>query len=498
MDAEPPTSFQPARLWSSSLNVGVSIAALLALVLMTNYLAVRHFQRFDWTNNNHKLSPLTLYVLRSLTNDIHVTVFFQRSAPLRAPVSALLNEYRLASPRIQVNEVEYRQDTATGEQIKEKYQLSFTAAKNVIIFDGYGQTNMVLEKELSEYDLSKLQPGLTNEIKPVGFKGEQLFTSAIVRVTDPRVFKACFLRGHGQEDPTNEDPVLGFSKLVAQLAQNHIAVSRLSLLGTNSVPADCQLLIIAGPKEPFEDGEVEKIEKYLGQGGRLLALLRPMLKPGAGRSGLEPLLARWGVEVGENWVIDPEGQYRGGIVATNFSGHAIVRGLAEGGDNAVIVTTPRSIERLRTTRKGADAPQVEELFRTSRSSQIVTRLENQRLFPTTRDRRGEVPIAVAVEKGNIEGISANRRATRIVVVGDCAFLNNTMINNDGNYNFARLAVSWLQDRPSLLGGIGPRPIREIQLTITSGQLHVIRWLLLGAIPGSVMLLGTLVWWRRRY
>lgn len=498
MDPEPPMSFQPARLWSSGLNAGVSIAALLALVVMANYLAVRHFQRFDWTSSNsHKLSPLTLHVLRSLTNDIKVTVFFQRSAALRAPVSALLNEYRLASPRIQVNEVEYRQDTAAGEQIKEKYQLSFAAAKNVIIFDGYGRTNLVLEKELSEYDLSQLQPGQTNEIKRTGFKGEQLFTSAIVRLTDSRVFKAYFLRGHGQEDPNNEDPVLGFSKLAGQLVQNHISVARLSLLGTNVVPPDCHLLIIAGPKEPLEDSEVDKIEKYLGQGGRLLALLRPMLKPGAGRSGLEPLLARWGVEVGENWVIDPAGQYRGGILATNFSGHAVVRGLAEAGDSVLVVTTPRTIERLRTTRKGADAPQVDELFRTSRSCQVVTRLENQRLLPTARDRRGEVSIAVAVEKGNIEGISANRGATRMVIVGDCAFLNNTMIENQGNYEFARLAVSWLQDRPSLLAGIGPRKLREIQLTITSGQLHRIRWLLLGAIPGGILLLGILVWWRRR-
>ena len=107
----------------------------------------------------------------------------------------------------------------SGEQIKEKYRLSFATAKNVIIFDGYGQTNIVLEKQLSDYDLSQIQPGQTNEIKRIGFKGEQLFTSAILRVADPRVFKAYFLRGHGQEDPGNEDARFGFSKLATQLAK---------------------------------------------------------------------------------------------------------------------------------------------------------------------------------------------------------------------------------------------------------------------------------------
>ena len=498
MDAEHPTTFDSARPWRLGLNVGASIVALLALMLMANYLAVRHFRRLDWTaSQTYKLSPLTIHVLRSLTNDVTVTVFFKRSEELYPPVSALLNEYRLASPHLKVNEVDYRQDTAAGEQIKEKYRLSFATAKNVIIFDGYGQTNIVLEKQLSDYDLSHLQQSQTNEIKRIGFKGEQLFTSAILRVADPRVFKTYFLRGHGQEDPGNEDAMYGFSKLAAQLAQNHSTVERLSLLGTNAVPADCQLLIAAGPKDPLDENEVEKIEKYLNQGGRLLVLLRPMLAPGAGRTRLEPMLARWGVEVGENWVIDLEGKYQGGILSTNFSAHAIVRGLAESGDEPVVLTTPKSVERSRTMRTGADAPHVDELFRTSRSSQVVTRLENQRLALSPKDRRGEVAVAVAVEKGSVEGINANRGTTRMVIVGDCAFLNNKMIDNPGNYDFARLATSWLQDRPSLLGGIGPRPVREINVTMSSGQLQNVRWLLLGAIPGAMLLPGLLVWWRRR-
>ena len=49
----------------------------------------------------------------------------------------------------------------------------------------------------------------------------------------------------------------------------------LSLLGTNDIPRDCQLLIVAGPRAiEFLPGEVEKIAAYLKNGGRLLALLR--------------------------------------------------------------------------------------------------------------------------------------------------------------------------------------------------------------------------------
>ena len=46
-------------------------------------------------------------------------------------------------------------------------------------------------------------------------------------------------------------------------------------------------------------------------------------------------------------------------------------------------------------------------------------------------------------------------------------------------------------------GLGPRPIKEFRLTMTKSQLHTVQWILLAAMPGTVLLLGGLVWLRRR-
>ena len=45
------------------------------------------------------------------------------------------------------------------------------------------------------------------------------------------------------------------------------------------MPADCNLLVIAGPRDVIPDVELEKIEQYLNQGGRLLALFNLWLSP---------------------------------------------------------------------------------------------------------------------------------------------------------------------------------------------------------------------------
>ena len=58
-------------------------------------------------------------------------------------------------------------------------------------------------------------------------------------------------------------------------------------------------------------------------------------------------------------------------------------------------------------------------------------------------------------------------------------------------------VKRLLDRTVLLEGIGPRPVTEFRLTMTQSQQKTVRWLLLGALPGGVLVFGWLVWLARR-
>src|SRR5206468_9790648 len=134
------------------------------------------------------------------------------------------------------------------------------------------------------------------------FKGELMFTSALVAVTEPEPPQAYFLQGHNEQRPDNENlrDLTGCHQLSLVLEEKHIAWSKLFLVGTNDVPANCQLLIVAGPSDSLLPSELDKIQNYLTQGGRLLALLPSLTR----KTGLEKLLAYWGVEVGENVVFD--------------------------------------------------------------------------------------------------------------------------------------------------------------------------------------------------
>jgi hypothetical protein len=486
-----PLSFSSSRKWRIGFNVLVSILALVAAVVMANYLAARHFRRFQWASDApFRLSPATTDLLRSITNHVKVVVFFDRTRPLYDLVSDLLEQYRLQSPNLELEYVDYVRSLGRAKAVQTEYGLGPASEGDRIIFDGGSRRRVVYARDLSDYDYAALLQG-KKEVKRTAFKGEQAFTSALYSLLDARPIKAYFLTGHGEHDPGATDDQLGYSKFAKILQESQIAVVPLSptALLSSDVPADCQLLVAANPLHPLAREELAKIEKYLNQGGRLLALLG--VTSVNETTGLEGLLDNWGVTVGRNFVYDLAQGKAGDestLIVTHFGSHAIVNPL---GGARLLLVQPRSIEAKKNGPQGADAPKVAELVATSQegvASRGAGRTERQGVT---------IPLMVAVERGAIQGITADRGATRIVVVGESQFLANNAIDYEANRDFARNAVNWLLNRDVLVQGIGSRPIKEYQITMTTAELATVRWLMLAGFPGGVLFLGFLVWLRRR-
>jgi hypothetical protein len=159
---------------------------------------------------------------------------------------------------------------------------------------------------------------------------------------------------------------------------------------------------------------------------------------------------------------------------------------------------PRSISKDRAAASGADAPQVDVLVVTAPSGRLIRDVRPGAVInPGEGDTRGSIPLMVAVEKGGIRNVNADRGATRLVVAGDSLFLSNNNIDHEANHEFASYAINWLLARDELLVGVPPRPIADYKLTMTAAQMTGARWILMAAMPGVALVLGALVWLRRR-
>jgi gliding motility-associatede transport system auxiliary component len=490
--AESRPSFNPYRKWATAVNVGLVVALVFAVLVMVNYLSNYHFLRLNVsTQRKVQLFPRTVKLLQTLTNSVKVTVYYDKDESSYSTIVELLNEYRTANPKIALRIVDYKRDPAAAQLLAANYNfLNSTNAKNLIIFDGgNNRVKKVDGNILTKYTLEVVPNEKEREYrrKPILFEGERAFTSALIAVTSPKPFRAYFLKGHGEHEIDSSDERFGYLKLASLLrAENYIEVESLSLLDTNHpAPADCNLLVVSGPITPLDESELAEIDRYLTQGGRLLALFNfSSLKNG--ETGLEKVLAKWGVNVTSSIVHDPE-RHRGeyDVIVQDFSAtHPVMNPLL---GFALHLIMPRAVGKLHSHTPAADAPTVDELAFSGPKSYLGEERNPPRAYP----------LMVAVEKGNVKGVITERGTTRMVVVGDSNFLANQMIDSAANRDFAGFAVNWLLDRPQLVEGIGARAINEYRLVMTNSQLHSAQWILLGGMPGAILVLGSVVWLRRR-
>jgi hypothetical protein len=504
-----PPTFSPRRKWVIACNLFVAVVAVLALAVMANYLGARHYLRFQWSGHGKMvLSPQTVRMLRSITNHVKVTVFFdareERDAEVRSLTTALLKEYNYRNPRVVSKSVDPARQPAAAELVLATYKLTALKDRNFVVLDCDGRTKVIYQNELVDYQLDPVEGGRSQNYnkRMVNFKGEVLFTTALFNLAEPRQYKICFLQGHREHDPADSSNPHGYAKFAEVLREKASAqLEKLSLRGTNDVPADCQLLIVAGPRQRLDESELAKIEAYLRRGGRLFALLNNLAL--GGQSDLEKVLAKWGVLVGDKTILDPRNSPADNVLLTaKHYPHPIMSALASDSEaNRVLLVLPRAVSKLQSVAPRPDAPKVDVLAASGEGGTEVSEFRNGVPYPNPyQDRQASFPLIVAVED-NIQGVSTDRGSTRMAVVGDSLCMDNELIDTPpaANHYFAALAANWLLERPQvLLQGLVPQPLKTYRLVMTNQQLQTVQWLLLGGLPGAVLLLGGLVWWRRRH
>jgi hypothetical protein len=499
-----PTSFSPRRRWAIGFDLLLRTAFVLASVVMLNYLSAQFFHRFYLSSQTDvKLSSRTLAVLNSLTNQMTVTLYYDTHDEnnFYPTLLALANEYHTANKNISIRTVDYVTDPAAAEKVKEEYNLPGAASspnappgKDLIVFACGDRHDIVPGDAIVRFqtgimatndpDFDPHQKELQFSKKPVQFNGEVMFTSKLLALARAQPFKAYFLQGHGESSLADTDDG-GFLKFGLTLAQNDILVDNLELLGDADVPTDCNLLIIAAPTKPLLGTELEKIDRYLAQGGRLFALFNyaSIQQP----TGLEPILQKWGINVLPTYVKDPQSSSGADqvVIVRKFNSKSFVNPLTQ---LALEMVLPRPIAKVDWANPPANAPEVDELVFSSETSTLAG--------DSTATARS-YPLIAAVDQKPAAGVAAPLGNTRIVVAGDSLFLDNQLIEAGANRDFLNYAANWLLDRQELLAGISPRSVTEFRLQLTQKQGRQLDWLLLGALPGGVLAFGWLVWLVRR-
>ena len=494
-----PPSFEAGRRFRFGFSVLIGTVSATLVVILLNYLAARHLRwRRDLTAvDRFSLSPLTHQLLPLLTNDVEVTVLFDRDSGLFSHVDGLLKQYALVQPFLHVAVIDPVTMPDPAFKVRVRYKLA-AETENVVIFDDRMHPPIVIsDGELSVYDADAkgMMAGRTPEIRRAGFKGELRFTSALNALIESAPARVAFLTGHNEYQPDNDRNLAGYRRFAELVTAKNATTEVLRLDGTNELPVNLHLLIVAGGTEAYTEVEVAKLERFLTRGGRLLWLLDPAAVQRT--LGPETILLTWGIGLPARFAGDPTTTRTSlDVLAANLGNHPIMLPLRRN-QSRILFPSPRVVRRLPADDLPTDAPKVEILVSTSTNGLTKSDFTTGYTFrPGVDIKDTEVPLAVAAERGGVAGVTAGRANGRVVVIGDVNSFVNEVLQGYANYQFAELTVAWLLDQTQLLT-IGPKPIREYRLELSLRQTNLMRWILLGALPGGVLGLGILVWFRRR-
>jgi ABC-type uncharacterized transport system involved in gliding motility auxiliary subunit len=459
------------RLKSSS-NLSAAILLVLALAVVITLLSERHYLRWDLTaTGEHTLSEKTIQVLETIDEPVHIKAFSREGHPDADEVERLLGAYHYAAPEITYELI----DPDRNPRVTRRYNIR---SLNSMVLEGYGRTQTV---KLAE---------------------EEQITNGLIRLSKSESRACYWVSGHGER--TFEGGEAGdLSSLREDLSDENYRFEELYLM-KRDVPGDATVVVVAAPEKPLFPEEVESLRSYLEDGGSLLVFLEPFRD-----GGLRSFLADYGIRVSEDVIVDKMSRVMGGDyllpMVAEYGSHEITRDFRL----TSFFELARSVEAAEETEPNIEAT---PLAMTSPESWAETDLKaldrGQVSFDPEEDRKGPLSLAAISEirpplkKAEEEGEEGSQAPDgpggegKLVVFGDADFASNKYFHTSGNADFILNTLNYLAGREDLITiQKKHRDVEALMLNREQGML--VFWIPVVVIPLCVLILGTVVFLRRR-
>ena len=453
---------------------GVSILVVLGILIAINYIGKQQSKRWDLTAaKQYSLSDQSRNILVKLDAPLKISVF-ERSTNVQ-PFVDRLKEYEHASKQVSIEYIDPDAKPTIAQQAN-------VTQYGTIVLDYKGRTERVT------------------------LNTEQDVTNGIIKVVSGTQRKVYFTQGHGERSIDDSERT-GYNGISESLKRENYLVEKLAIVQQGKVPDDAAVIVVAGPKNDFLAPEIEAVKTYLEKGGKLfLALDPPEQADSPPLSNLMALAKDWGIEVGNNVVVDVSGmgQLFGASeavpIAVAYPSHPIT-------ERFNVMTVYPLTRSVSPVAGGANNRNAQTIVETSGQSwaetDIKSLLASKQIEPNeaSGDKKGPVSIASAVSSP-VTPVTPDappdsaKPESRVVVFGDSDFATNSTLSVSGNRDLFMNAIGWLSQQENLISVRAKDP-EDRRLTLTSTQQVNINWIAMLGIPGAIFALGIFTWWRRR-
>jgi gliding-associated putative ABC transporter substrate-binding component GldG len=454
---------------SVAANSAFYLLAVIGIIVAINLIGTRVFTRLDLTEAKvYTLSPSSKDVVRTLNDFVNVKAYISEGLPaelksLSRYVRDLLDEYQSASKG------KFRFEAADpGIDKKQEDEAS-----------GCGIRKLQIQKlEGQKFEVGSYYLGLcvsyngTNEAIPeiVSAEGLEYQLSSLIKRMTQKKRKLAVANGHGELD--FNQGLQALKQVVSQEFETTSVNPSQAAIGD-----DVDALLVAGPKQAFDDKGRKEIDAFLMKGKGAIFLVDGMVmsqpkgqmgqepNPGmpkigqANDAGLADLLKGYGFAVGQDFVLDSRqnapgpvdvgGGRRMLVNAPMFLGVEMEKPIEKeftltGGINAMVFPFASSVELLGPLQGGKPARgHLWKLGASSRSSWKTsgffmfspgTKLEESKdKGPFALGYAFEGPLPSAFAPPPVVGMSAppgageSKKNVRLLVMGDSDFASDEYV-----------------------------------------------------------------------
>jgi ABC-type uncharacterized transport system involved in gliding motility auxiliary subunit len=458
---------------AASASVGYTLTVL-AVVVLVNFLAIRHHHRFDLTENKQfSLSEQTIKVLEGLPRDVTLTIFSRETDPGYPKLKDLLDEYKYRTSRLTAHFLD--PDKNPGEV--KRYNV--TELGTIVVESGKQESRITTSDE-------------------------EALTNALIKVTSDKERVVYFTSGHGEHD-INDSGRDGLSALKGVMEKQNYVVKPLVL--NQGIPADASALVVPGARKPLLEAEVKMVHEYIDRGGRLLLAQDPETDPGLGS-----LLAEFGAAVRKDVIIDKVSQLFGGdarIPMVAPDGYDRTHPITKTFDYQTMFPLASSIAVKEPAPAGVTATRLAHTSDLSWGETNEQEIQSGRIrLDEGVDTRGPLTIAEAFENKVEEpkpaatpdaaagGAPKPEHASRVVLFGDSDFMSNNYFNAGGNGDLALSSIAWLVEQGELIS-IRPKGSTPRVVILSPAQVFYYFWTIVAIAPILIAVVGVTIWWRRK-
>lgn len=452
--------FFTLRTTKHGMNMGALILSMLLLLIAVNFLAVSKNKKWDWTSEGlNSLSEQSVNAVQALKADTELVLLYRKSESdeqIRRQVQDVAALYTAVSPKIQLK--------------------MYNALQRPDLAKAYEYTS----GPYAIYLVQKQDGGAGDRHMKVEQPTEEEITRALLRFARDKKKIVYFVSGHGEHELGLKGPE-SISQFKSDLELSY-DVKPLELFKDPKVPADADLVVIAGPRQAYLPAEVEALRAYAKGGGKILAAI----DPDSGH-GLAGFTKTFGIEFQNNFVLDPRAMIPGAgniaAIGNDFSSTAEATRPLKNGFTLFLIAS--------SLKRAPDAPKsvkLDELVKSDETPVATDQLTNS---PKVRIKGPHILSMMATGK-----LSEGDKEFQIIVVGDGDFMRDNLYRNNLNRDFAMNAVSSLAKDMDLVS-IRPKAPKGTQLSMTRTQLMTVLFGFLLPVPILMFFTSGLLWWRRK-